>query len=73
MHTAVAPIPWLSKPAMDVLGDKDLTPELAVAAGEAAVTEAEPMSDNGYKLQLVKVATKRALLAAAGFEVPSWN
>jgi xanthine dehydrogenase YagS FAD-binding subunit len=70
---AVAPIPWLSQPAMDVLGDKDITPELAAAAGEAAVKDAEPMTDNEFKVQLVKVAVKRALLTAAGLEVPTWN
>ena len=70
---AVAPIPWLSQPAMDVLGGRDVTPELAAAAGEAAAKDADPMTENEYKVQLVKVATKRALLAAAGLEVPSWN
>jgi xanthine dehydrogenase YagS FAD-binding subunit len=70
---AVAPIPWLSQPAMDVLGDKDVNPELAAAAGEAAVKDAEPMTDNEFKVQLVKVAVKRALLTAAGLEVPTWN
>ena len=67
---AVAPIPWLSKPAMDAIGKSDVTPELATKAGEAAAREAQPMKDNDYKVQLVKVATKRALLAAAGMEVP---
>jgi xanthine dehydrogenase YagS FAD-binding subunit len=70
---AVAPIPWLSEPAMDELGDRDVTPELAAAAGEAAAANADPMTENEYKVQLVKVATKRALLAAAGLETPSWN
>jgi xanthine dehydrogenase YagS FAD-binding subunit len=70
---AVAPIPWLSEPAMEVLGDKDITPELAAKAGEAAVADAEPMTDNEYKVQLTKVAIKRALLTAAGLEVPTWN
>lgn len=70
---AVAPTPWLSQPAMDVLGDKDITPELAAAAGEAAVADADPMTDNEFKVQLVKVATKRALMLAAGLEVPTWN
>jgi xanthine dehydrogenase YagS FAD-binding subunit len=70
---AVAPIPWLSKPAMDVLGNNDVTPALAAAAGEAAVKDAEPMTENEYKVQLTKVATKRALLMAAGLEVPRWN
>lgn len=66
---AVAPIPWLSGPAMDVVGSSEITPELATKAGEAAAGEAEPMSRNGYKVQLIKVAVKRALLAAAGVEV----
>jgi xanthine dehydrogenase YagS FAD-binding subunit len=66
---AVAPIPWLSRPAMQVLGNNDLTAELAARAGEAAVEEAEPMSDNAYKIQLVKVVTRRALMSAAGMEV----
>jgi xanthine dehydrogenase YagS FAD-binding subunit len=70
---AVAPIPWLSEPAMKLLANKDVTPELATAAGEAAVQDAEPMSDNEFKVQLVKVAIRRALLTAARLEVPSWN
>jgi xanthine dehydrogenase YagS FAD-binding subunit len=70
---AVAPIPWLSEPAMDVLGDRDVTPELAARAGEAAASNADPMLENEYKVQLVKVAVKRALLAAAGLETPSWT
>jgi xanthine dehydrogenase YagS FAD-binding subunit len=70
---AVAPIPWLSQPAMKLLGNNDITTELAAAAGEVAVEDAEPMTDNEFKVQLVKVAVRRALLSAAGLEVPSWN
>lgn len=70
---AVAPIPWLSEPAMQVLGNQDITPELAAAAGEAAARDAEPLEENEYKVQLVKIGTKRTLLTAAGLEVPSWN
>ena len=70
---AVAPVPWLSEPAMEVLGEKDITPELATRASEAVVRDAEPMTDNEYKVQLAKVATKRALMTAAGLEVPTWN
>jgi xanthine dehydrogenase YagS FAD-binding subunit len=70
---AVAPIPWLSKPAMDLLANKDMTPELASAAGDAAVKDAEPMTENDYKVQLANVATRRALMMAAGLEVPTWN
>lgn len=70
---AVAPIPWLSQPAMDALGQSDVTADLAAKAGEAAASNAEPMFENEYKVQLVKVAVKRALLAAAGLETPSWT
>lgn len=67
---AVAPVPWVSEPAMAVLGDRDITGALAAQAGEAAVEGAKPMRDNAYKLQLVKVAVKRALMTAAAMEVP---
>jgi xanthine dehydrogenase YagS FAD-binding subunit len=70
---AVAPIPWLSNPAMRVLGDREISPELAAEAGEAAVENAQSMGENDYKIQLTKVAVKRALLAAAGLETPTWN
>ena len=35
---------------------------------EAAVAIATPLSGNRYKVQLTKVAVKRALLAAAGIK-----
>lgn len=67
---AVAPIPWLSEPAARVLGGREMSQDLAAAAGEAAAEDADPLPDNEYKVALVKVATKRALLAASGMEVP---
>jgi hypothetical protein len=45
-----------------------ITAETAEAAGEAAVSNATPLSNNGYKVQLAKVAVKRAILRAAGLE-----
>jgi len=38
----------------------------AQSAGEAAVQGARALGRNGYKIQLAKVAVKRALLQAAG-------
>jgi len=32
------------------------------------VAQARPLSNNGYKVQLAKVAAKRAILKAAGLE-----
>ena len=37
---------------------------IALAAGEAAVTGARPMSGNAYKVQIARTAVKRALLQA---------
>ena len=62
---AVAPIPWVSKEGEEALVGKELTEQTADDAGRAAVSIAKPLSKNGYKVQLTRVAVKRALLAAA--------
>jgi xanthine dehydrogenase YagS FAD-binding subunit len=62
----VAPTPWVAKAAEQMLAGKTLSEAVAEQAGEAAVQDAQPLSDNGYKVQLAKVAVKRALLSAAG-------
>ena len=61
----VAPKPWRSKEAEDVLIGKTITEETAKAAGEAAVTGAKSLGRNAYKIQLARVAVKRAILEAA--------
>lgn len=61
----VAPIPWRSKEAEAALAGKAITEETAKAAGDAAVTGAKSLSGNGYKIQLARVAVKRAILEAA--------
>lgn len=61
----VAPVPWPSPEAEKALAGKTLTEEVADAAGKAAVSNAKPLSQNGYKVQLTRVAVKRALLRAA--------
>ncbi len=62
----VAPTPWRSAAAESAIAGKSITAASAEAAGAAAVADAKPLSQNGYKVQLAKVAVKRALLAAAG-------
>jgi xanthine dehydrogenase YagS FAD-binding subunit len=62
----VAPTPWRSRPAEAALSGKPLNEETAVLAGEAAVSEARPMSGNAYKVQIAKTAVKRALMLAGG-------
>lgn len=61
----VAPVPWRSKEAEDALIGKAITEETAKAAGEAAVSGAKSLGRNSYKIQLARVAVKRAILAAA--------
>ena len=61
----VAPVPWVSEEAAQALVGKSVTEETAKAAGDAAVSKAKPLSHNGYKVQLARVAVKRAILQAA--------
>lgn len=65
----VAPTPWPAPEAAQALSGKALTPEAAEEAGRAAVAGAKPLSRNAYKVQLARVAVKRAILRAAGTEV----
>ena len=63
---AVAPVPWRSAAAEAALAGKRMTEEAAMAAADAAVTGAKPMSGNAYKVQIARTAVKRAILRAAG-------
>ena len=60
----VAPVPWPSQEAEDALKGKEVNEATADAAGKAAVAKATPLSRNAYKVQLARVAVKRAILAA---------
>jgi xanthine dehydrogenase YagS FAD-binding subunit len=62
----VAPTPWPATDAEKFLAGKTITAETAAQAGEAAVHGATPLSRNRYKVQLARVAAKRALLIATG-------
>jgi len=66
---AVAPVPWRAQAAEQALTGKPVTPETAVAAAEAALKGAEPLSRNAYKVQVAKTAVERAILQAAGLPV----
>lgn len=61
----VAPTPWLSAEAGQLLAGKSLTQDVAEQTAKAAVANARPLSQNSYKVQLARVAVKRALMAAA--------
>jgi len=60
----VAPTPWAAAAAEKSLVGKSIDEASAEHAAAAAVEGAQPLSQNGYKVQLAKVAVKRALLKA---------
>jgi xanthine dehydrogenase YagS FAD-binding subunit len=62
----VAPTPWIAQEAAQVLVGHRVDESRADLAGSAAVSRATPLSENEYKVQLAKVAVKRAILLAAG-------
>ncbi len=57
----VAPKPWRAEAAEKALAGKKVTPELAEEAAKAATEGATPLSENAYKLRLVRTAVQRAL------------
>jgi xanthine dehydrogenase YagS FAD-binding subunit len=62
----VAPTPWAALKVSQALDGKALTPETIAQAAEAAGDGAAPLSGNEYKVKLVRVAVRRALLEASG-------
>lgn len=65
---AVAPIPWRAPAAEAALKGKRVSDETAIAAAEAALTGARPLTNNGYKVQIARTAVKRAILRAGGMK-----
>jgi xanthine dehydrogenase YagS FAD-binding subunit len=61
----VAPVPWRSIEAEQALKGNTISEETAWRAGHAGVKNASPLSRNAYKVQLARVAIKRAILKAA--------
>jgi len=60
----VAPVPWPAPEAEQALAGKTISEAVADEAGKAAVSSATPLSKNAYKVQLARVAVKRAILRA---------
>lgn len=68
---AVAPVPWRAQAAEAALAGKAVTEETAAAAAEAALKDAQPLTENAYKVQIARTAVKRAIMKAAGLKVPA--
>jgi xanthine dehydrogenase YagS FAD-binding subunit len=62
----VAPTPHIAAKAAQTLEGTAVSEGSATEAGEAAAQGARPLSQNAYKLKLIAVAVKRAILTAAG-------
>ena len=62
----VGPTPVWAEKASKWLAGKTITADTADQAAKAALEGAKPLSQNAYKVQLARVAVKRALLEAAG-------
>ena len=60
----VAPTPWLSGAAGSALNNTAVSETSATKCAEAATQGAKPLGGNAYKVQMVKAAVKRAVLAA---------
>jgi len=65
---AVAPVPWRSLDAEAALKSGPLDESRARAAADAALKDAQSMSDNAYKIVIAKVIVRRAIMHAAGLE-----
>ncbi len=60
----VAPVPWMAGAAGGALNNTAVSETSATKCAEAATQGAKPLGGNAYKVQMVKAAVKRAVLAA---------
>jgi xanthine dehydrogenase YagS FAD-binding subunit len=60
----VAPVPWMAHSAAQSLVGGPINDETAAMAGDIALADATPLSENDYKVQIARTAVKRALLRA---------
>ena len=62
----VSPTPYVAAAAARAVNGQTINDKIATAAGRAAHEGAKPLSQTAYKVRLVEVAVKRAVLTAAG-------
>jgi len=59
--SGVAQIPWRARQAEQVLAGQPASPELFARAADAALADARPLEENGYKVPLARGLIQRAL------------
>ncbi|HEY6243655.1 MAG TPA: xanthine dehydrogenase family protein subunit M [Pyrinomonadaceae bacterium] len=62
----VAPIPWRVPDAEKFVIGKELTNDVLQEAGKIALSRAEPLDNNAYKIPLTETLVRRALAKAGG-------
>jgi xanthine dehydrogenase YagS FAD-binding subunit len=65
---AASPVPRRAKEAESSLRGQPINRETALAAAKAALADASPMTQNGYKLPVFEAIITRTILRAAGVE-----
>jgi xanthine dehydrogenase YagS FAD-binding subunit len=64
--TVVLAVPWRARQTESALTGNRVDATSAEGAARAALQDATPLRENGYKVQLLEVILRRTLLAAAG-------
>ncbi|MCF8062851.1 MAG: xanthine dehydrogenase family protein subunit M [Deltaproteobacteria bacterium] len=64
--SGAAPVPWRSREAEKVITGKRIDAEVAARAARAAMEDARPLDQNGYKIPLFQGVIEEELLVAAG-------
>jgi xanthine dehydrogenase YagS FAD-binding subunit len=64
--SGVAPAPWRVPEAEKALVGRELSAGAIRAAANAAVKGAQPLAENGYKVEVLRGAVEEALLEIAG-------
>jgi xanthine dehydrogenase YagS FAD-binding subunit len=65
VFSGAAPVPWRSRQVEETILGKRLVRETDGKAAEAAVKDAEPMKQKGYKVPLLKAVVEEELSAVA--------
>jgi xanthine dehydrogenase YagS FAD-binding subunit len=62
----VAPVPWRSPMAEAVLEGQRPSPALAARAAATALADVQPLSHNGFKVEIAQALVERAVMTVAG-------
>lgn len=66
----VAPVPWRARAVEEALGGRaTVDHDTAAEVARLATKDAQPMSQNAWRLKLAQAAVRRALLIASGKEI----